>query len=199
MVGRPSANSAVSDTSAISAFSFSGFFLAISATYFATDPAADFLFAFDQELEVDRQRAVHRAQRLDGFDVHVHLAFVVSRSARVEIAVALDGLERRRSPEIERIGRLNIEVAVAQDGRLAGCVEPIGVNQRMQIGIDDLDVFEAGGAACLGDEFGSAAHVAGVFGQRADAGNSEKIFEFGKKTVFILIDEGVGGLRHSSL
>ncbi len=31
--------------------------------------AADFLFAFDQELQVDRQRAVDRAQRLHGFDV----------------------------------------------------------------------------------------------------------------------------------
>ena len=61
--------------------------------------AADFLFAFDQKLEVDRQRAVDRAQRLHGFDVHVHLAFVVGRAARVEIAVAHGGLEGRRDPQ----------------------------------------------------------------------------------------------------
>ncbi len=56
--------------------------------------AAHFLFAFDQELHVQRQGSVGRAQRLDGLDVHVHLAFVVHRAAGVQIAVALGRFER---------------------------------------------------------------------------------------------------------
>ena len=35
--------------------------------------AADFLFAFDEELDVDRQAAVLLQMRLDRLDVHEHL------------------------------------------------------------------------------------------------------------------------------
>jgi hypothetical protein len=49
-----------------------------------------------------------------------HLAFVVDRAAGVEVAVALGGLEGRREPFVERVGRLHIVVAVDEHGGLAG-------------------------------------------------------------------------------
>ena len=66
--------------------------------------AADFFFAFNQEFQVDRQRSGGREQRFDGFDVHVHLALVVGRAARVEVAVAHGRLKGRRDPFLQRIG-----------------------------------------------------------------------------------------------
>ena len=114
--------------------------------------AADFFFAFDQELQIDRQRAVDRAQRFDGLDVHVHLALVVGRAAGVDVAVAQGGLKRRRVPYFQRIGRLNVVMPVAQHGGLAGSVQPVGVNQRMPGGGNDLDVFHARCAQAVGHE-----------------------------------------------
>ena len=62
---------------------------------------------------------------------HVHLALVVGRAARVDVAVAHGRLEGRRDPFIQRIGRLHVVMPVAQHGRLAGRVQPVGVDQRM--------------------------------------------------------------------
>ena len=66
-------------------------------------------------------------------------------------------------------------------------------------GGNHFDVLKTGGAQAGGDELRRALHVGGVLGQRADAGDAEKSFQFFKETIFILIDEGVGGLRHSPL
>ena len=79
-------------------------------------------FALEQHAHVDGQRAGGGQQRLQRLDMHVHLALVVDRAARVEIAVALGGLEGRRVPFVERIGRLHIVVAVARTvGLPAAC------------------------------------------------------------------------------
>ncbi len=93
--------------------------------------AADFFFAFDQEFEIDGQPAVDGAQSFGGLDVHVHLALVVGGAARVDVAVADGRLEGRRMPQLQRIGRLDVVVAVAQHGGLAGGVEPVGIDQRV--------------------------------------------------------------------
>ena len=58
-------------------------------------------------------------KRLESLDVHVHLALVVDSSAGIEIAVALGGLEGRRLPLVEWIGRLDIVVSIAEAGRFA--------------------------------------------------------------------------------
>ena len=194
-VGMPSAYSAVSETSATSAFRFRGVFRDVFRHRFS----ADFFFSFDQKLHVHRQRAVHRAQRFHGFDVHVHLALVVAGSAGVEISVADGGLKRRRGPQLQRIGRLDVVMAVTQHGRLAGRVQPICIDQRMVRGLDDLDIFEAGFAQAVGDEFGGAPDIGGMLGQGADAGNAEKGFQLFKKAVFVGFDECVGGLGHTLL
>src|SRR5262249_61460921 len=48
------------------------------------------------------------------------LALVVRDTARDEPLAADGQLERRRLPELERCGRLDVEVAVQKDGRGAG-------------------------------------------------------------------------------
>ena len=81
--------------------------------------------------------ALAASSDFEGFDVHPDLAFVVDSAARVEIAVALRWLEGRRSPFVQRVGRLDVVVAVEQDSRrgLPSGVQPVGVDERMAAGV----------------------------------------------------------------
>ena len=79
--------------------------------------AADFLFAFDQELQVQRQLAGGLDPGLGALDVREHLPLVVGRAAGVEVAVAHGRLERGRDPFVQRVGRLHVVVAVDQHRR----------------------------------------------------------------------------------
>ena len=61
-------------------------------------------------------------RRLVGLEQAEDLALVVGGAARVEPAVAHGGLERRPDPLVERVGRLDVVVAVDQQGGPAGHV-----------------------------------------------------------------------------
>jgi hypothetical protein len=131
---------------------------------------------FDEELEVEGQfAAMHGEQRFGGFDVHVHLPFVVGGAARVDVSMVNGGLEGRRIPEFQRIGRLDVVVAIAQDGRFAGGMEPIAINQWIAGGGNNFDVLEAGAAQALGDEFGGGRDGGLVLGKRANAGDAKEV------------------------
>jgi hypothetical protein len=69
--------------------------------------------------------------RLDRLEVHEHLPLVVGRPARVDLAVADGRLEGRRLPQLERIDRLHVVVAVEEDGRRTLGAEPLGVDDGM--------------------------------------------------------------------
>ena len=105
--------------------------------------AADFFFAFEDELDVHRQPAVLLQVRFDRLEVHEHLALVVGRAARVDLAVADGRLERRRLPEVERIDRLHVVVAVEEDRRRARRAEPVAVDDRIARRLDQPDVLQA--------------------------------------------------------
>ena len=80
---------------------------------------ADFLLALEDDADVDRQAAVLLQVRFDGLEVHEDLALVVGGAARVDLAVADRRLERRRLPQLDRIDRLHVVVAVEEDRRRA--------------------------------------------------------------------------------
>ena len=80
---------------------------------------ADLLLALDQELDVHRQRAGRLEPGLGGLQVGEHLPLVVGGPPGVEVAVADGRLERRREPGLQRLGGLDVVVAVDQDRRLA--------------------------------------------------------------------------------
>ena len=88
-------------------------------------------------------------------------------------------------PFVERLGGLNVVVRVAEHGRLAGGVQPVGVDERMSLGRDDLDVFHADAAEFAGHVVGGFLDVGLVLFEGADAGNAEKIFEFVQETLLI--------------
>ena len=71
---------------------------AVAARYSSSASAADFLFAFDQELQPHRQAAMNVQPRLGALDVREHLPLVVGRAAGKEISVAAGRLEGRTDP-----------------------------------------------------------------------------------------------------
>ena len=105
--------------------------------------AADLLFAFEDDLHVHRQAAVLLEMRLDRLEVHEHLALVVGRAARVDLAVADRRLERRRLPQLERIDRLHVVVAVEEDRRRAWRAQPVAVDDRIARRVDQADVLQS--------------------------------------------------------
>ena len=80
--------------------------------------APDLLLAVARDADVHGELGVLR-QELRRLDERVQLALVVGDPATVVPAVALRELEGRRLPQVERRGRLHVEVAVDQDGRRA--------------------------------------------------------------------------------
>ena len=78
--------------------------------------AARLLLAVEGDAHVHRQRAFGGQQRRR-LEQEVRVALVVDGSAPVEVAVADLGLERLGFPEVERRGRLHVEVPVQEDGR----------------------------------------------------------------------------------
>ena len=104
----------------------------------------------------------------------VDLTFVIGGAAAEEIAVANGGFEGRRSPELERFGGLNVVMAVKENGRFAGSFERFGIDERMEIGGNDFDFLETGGAKMVGHPAGGAFDVRLVLAFRADAGDTQK-------------------------
>ena len=92
--------------------------------------------------------------------------------------------------------RLHVVVRVAKHGGLARRVQPVGVDERMSLGGDDLDILHADAAQFVGHEVGGFLHVGLVLVERADAGNAEKIFEFVQKTLLIIAGKIDCGRSH---
>jgi len=152
---------------------------------------AHFFLALDDELHVDRQLAAMALhQRLDGLDLHPQLALVVDCAAGVDVLVALGRLERRRDPLVQRLRRLDVIMRVAQDRGLAGRVQPVGVDQRMALGRNDLHVLHADAAQTIGDKIRRAADVVFVLGRGAHAGDAKQVLQFTQKSLLVLLRVG---------
>ena len=134
MVGSSGANISVSQTTAASACEARRLGLHVGFDVLA----AGLLLAFEQELHVDRQFAGGLQQAFDGLDLDVDLALVVAGAAGVDVVAADLGLEGRRVPLVQRIGRLHVVVAVEEDRGLAGRAEPLGVDQRIALAFDQF-------------------------------------------------------------
>jgi hypothetical protein len=161
--------------------------------------AADLFFAFNEELEIHRKFAgMHRVQRLGSLDVHVHLPLVVRRAAGVDVPVVDGGLEGRRAPKLQRIGRLDIVMAIAQHCRLTLRVEPVAINERITRGGDDVDILHAGTAQTFGHEMRGAGDVRLVFGKRADTGDAEELLQLFEEAVLVLLDKNIGWAVHGA-
>ncbi len=110
--------------------------------------AADLLLAFDDERQIARQRRAGFEMRLDGLEMREVLAFVVGASRARKFRAANDArLKRRRCPQIQRLRRLHVVMAINHVMRSAvGRASPraarrrFGHNNWMAFGRTDLRV-----------------------------------------------------------
>ena len=118
------------------------------------------LVALEDDPHVDGQVADALQPRLGGAEVHVELALVVAGATRVQDVVLVPRLERRPDPLVERIGRLDVVVAVDQDGGLVRSgMEPVGGDHRVAAGIGQAGVFEADRGEMVRDPLRRPAHL----------------------------------------
>ena len=141
--------------------------------------AADLLLAVARDPHVDGERALggERRRRLQ---LEVELPLVVGDPARVEPLVADRRLERRALPEVERIGRLDVEVPVDQDGR-RGVGVLRGANladrERPPVEVDEI-ALAARAPDEVAEPLAGGAHVGRVRRVGADARNAQPLRDF---------------------
>jgi hypothetical protein len=127
--------------------------------------------------------------RLDGLEVHEHLAFVVSGAARVDFAVTDRGLERRRLPELDGVHRLHVVMAVEQDGGSIRSAQPVAIDDREAWRVDEPDVLQADPLHLVCRPFRTRTHVVGMLREGADARDREVSLQFLDVAVAIGVDE----------
>ena len=110
--------------------------------------AADLLLTLEEEPHVERQRALLGQELPAGLDREVRRPLVVGGTAAAHPVLAgrrvgvAGQLERRGHPLRQVAGGLHVVVAVDQDGRRPGPVEPGADHGRVAAGLDDLGVGE---------------------------------------------------------
>ncbi len=90
--------------------------LRLRAQQVGDDLPAALLLALEDEVDVERRAPLRVERRLICLEEAEDLALVVGGAARVEGAAPHGGLERRRDPFLQRIGRLDVVMAVDQQG-----------------------------------------------------------------------------------
>ena len=137
---------------------------------------ADLLFPVGRDADVHRQRAF-RAQELRRLEQGVELSLVVGDPAGVIPTVALGELEGRRLPQLERRGRLHVEVAVDHHGRRLGAVRVGGNVADHEIAFALAHELRLSAHALheVAHPFGRAAHVVSVSGVSAHAGDRDEL------------------------
>ena len=143
--------------------------------------SADLLLAVTAEADVHGQLPVARQIR-GGAKQRPELALVVGDASRVEPAVAHLGLEGLAFPQLERRGRLHVEVAVAEDQRSSARVVA-----RRDEAVDEGPLARpgelcrsAGAANELEDPVGRGSHVARPGWIGAHARDPQKLDKLGQ-------------------
>jgi hypothetical protein len=135
----------------------------------------DLFLAFDEELHVDRAFAMLQV-RLERIDVHDELPFVVGSAAGVDPTADHRRLEGRCLPQLDRIDRLNVVVAVDQYRRFPGGTEPLAVDDRVPVGLVQLDASTTGAVQPTLHPLRSLAHVLRVLGLGAHRRDLQQLF-----------------------
>ncbi len=154
------------------------------------------LVTLEEEAEVERQPARATQPGLGRLEVHEELALVIARSARIQDVVLVARLERRPYPLVQRVGRLDVVVAVDERGRGVGTgVQPIGGHDRVAAGIGDGDVLGADAGQLVGDPLRRPSHVVTTGRIGTDRGDAQELVEAGEVLVGVLAQVGEGGVN----
>ncbi len=159
------------------------------------------LLALEHVADVDGQTSLGLQPGTHGPQVEMDLALVVRRATGEDPAVLDARLEWRPDPQVERIHRLHVVVAIHEDGRCAVGVQPVGVHHRMSAGRGHLDVLQAPSLQPLRHELGRSHHVRVVLRERPDARDAQEVDVVGQALVRRAVQEGVDagdGVGHGS-
>ena len=85
-------------------------------------------------------------------------------------------------PFFERIGRLDIVVAIGETGGLPYRMQPISIDQWMTRSFDQSDVLRARYASVPCEGFGRATDIPGMLRQCGDGGNAQKRLQLLQKS-----------------
>jgi hypothetical protein len=110
--------------------------------------------------------------------MHKELPLVVGRSAGIDLSILDDRVERSAIPEFEGVGRLNVVMAIDEDGGSFGVNDLFAVHHGMAVGGVDFRFVDAGLEEVLADGSGAGLHVGFVFAAGADGGDAEEVEEF---------------------
>ena len=138
--------------------------------------AADLLLALDQHDQVDRQIAGLLQGLLHAENMRENLALVIAGAARGDDAVLDAGIEWGPMPEIERIDRLHVVVAIDQDGRTSCFPRSTPHDDRMPWRFMSLGS-QSDGREFLFQPVGTVEHLLLVFRVGRDASEAKKIDE----------------------
>jgi hypothetical protein len=100
---------------------------------------------------------------------------LIGRATSEHPAVLDERLERRPLPQLERVDRLNVVVAVDKHGRRPRGVEPLAVHDRVAAGIADFDALDARCAQVGREPVGRPPTIGGVRAQPRDARDPQQI------------------------
>src|SRR2546422_7266692 len=147
--------------------------LGLASQQIEQHPAPVLFLTFDEKPEVHGRAA----GRLDRLQQAEDLPLVVRGAAREQPAVAHARLERRRSPFVERIGRLHVVVPVEEQRRRAGHLGPDSPHDGVRAAREELHLAAAQSPQLPGDPFRGGAAVGAVRGERRDRRGAQKIRE----------------------
>jgi len=158
--------------------------------------APDFLLAFDDKRQIARQRGAGLEVGFHCLEVREVLALVVA-GAPAEEQAALDArLEGGELPQVQRLGGLDIVVAIDEKVRPAArwAARCLGEDDRMP-GRRKEAGLQADLATVVGEPLGAAPHVGAVGRLCRDAGQPHVLTELADETVLILLQVRQQGLH----
>src|SRR5712691_10325208 len=104
--------------------------------------AASLFLAFNEHTYVEWQCAIDRHEGFQCLEYQHGLALVVAGPTAVDVVATDRWLKRGRIPQINRINRLHVVVSINKYRRLAACLEPIAIHERMTLCRDHLNVLK---------------------------------------------------------
>ena len=116
-----------------------------------------------KEFNINRQLTLGFEQGFDGQNRCQHVAFIIRCPPGIYTVVCDHWLKRRLAPELYRIHRLDVEVAVDQNCRSFGRMQPLSVDHRMTVGGQYLNLLDSGNFKTIGNPISGPADVIGMF------------------------------------
>ena len=158
--------------------------------------AADLLLALDDKRQVARQLGAGFEVCLDRLDVSEVLPLVVARAAGVQVASANLRIERRCGPQLQRIRRLHIVVAVDEKMRPAAGALARGGQRDDRVAVSLVyPGLQSDRFAVIGQPAGAGGHVFFVHTLRRDTWKTQILDQLVDEPLLVGL-EVVGDLFH---